>query len=121
LSRRIIEAYFSVGAITTMTAVGVIATIVNPLGAGWKAVLCIAVGVIGSVAVYVQTRQALRQTEAVYKNQEQARRDGIIEALVREYVNSRGDVSSQIRAGTELPPKDWLNRRLEELGEPWRV
>jgi hypothetical protein len=40
---------------------------------------------------------------------------------VREYIASHDEISPALLAGTELPPAEWMNRRLEELGKPWRV
>jgi|SRR4051794_26731681 len=53
--------------------------------------------------------------------QEQKRRTGVILALRNEYILSHDGISSAMLAGLEFPPPEWINGRLTELGENWRV
>ncbi|MFZ1008805.1 MAG: hypothetical protein WAN65_18345 [Candidatus Sulfotelmatobacter sp.] len=52
---------------------------------------------------------------------EMERRENIQKALRGEYILSHDNVSPGLLAGTEFPPADWTNRRLQELGEKWTV
>jgi len=52
---------------------------------------------------------------------EMGRRQNIQKALRSEYVLSHENISPGLLAGTELPPADWMNKRLHELGEQWTV
>jgi len=52
---------------------------------------------------------------------EMERRHNIQKALLGEYILSHSNVSQGMLAGTELPPADWMNKRLGELGEKWTV
>jgi hypothetical protein len=52
---------------------------------------------------------------------EMERRKNIQKALRSEYILSHENVSEGLLAGTELPPADWMNKRLHELGEKWTV
>lgn len=49
------------------------------------------------------------------------RRQNVEELLKGEYILSHENISSGLLAGTEPPPSDWMNKRLGELGESWRV
>jgi hypothetical protein len=49
-----------------------------------------------------------------------SRRD-FLGALTRNYILSHDGISSEMMAGLELPPQDWLNDQLEKYGKPWRV
>jgi hypothetical protein len=49
------------------------------------------------------------------------RRENVRKALSGEYILSHDNVSPGLLAGTELPPSDWMNKRLRELGEKWAV
>lgn len=53
--------------------------------------------------------------------EEPKRRTGILNALRNEYILSHDNISSAMLAGLEMPPADWLNKRLAQLGESWRV
>jgi hypothetical protein len=55
------------------------------------------------------------------KEAELARRRAIQEALRGEYILSHENISPGLLAGNELPPADWMNKRLRELGEKWTV
>jgi hypothetical protein len=52
---------------------------------------------------------------------EMERMQGIEKALRSEYVLRHDNISPGLLAGTEFPPADWMNRRLQELGEKWKV
>src|SRR5579859_6941407 len=52
---------------------------------------------------------------------EDLRRYKVLNALRIEYILSHRDLPSQILAGIDWPPLEWINRRLAELGEPWTV
>ena len=49
------------------------------------------------------------------------RRRNIQESLRGEYILSHENVTAGLLAGTELPPAEWMNKRLHELGERWTV
>jgi len=53
--------------------------------------------------------------------QEAAQRVMLLERLRREYILSHDGISPALAAGTELPPQDWINGRLHELGQNWRI
>jgi len=56
--------------------------------------------------------------------EQKAHWDNVIGALRNEYVNwkaANGGVSLNLMSGTELPPDDWMNKRLGELHETFRV
>ena len=48
---------------------------------------------------------------------ESERRRGIEETLRSEYILSHDPIDPQILAGNTLPPAEWMNKRLVELGE----
>ena len=52
---------------------------------------------------------------------EMQRRRGIEIALRSEYILHHENVPPGLLAGTEFPPSDWVNKRLVELGEKWKV
>lgn len=45
----------------------------------------------------------------------------VIRGLVQIYVLAEGNVSPGILAGTELPPKEWMNERLFHMRHKWRI
>jgi hypothetical protein len=49
------------------------------------------------------------------------RRQNIEKTLRSEYILSHDHVSPSLLVGTEFPPDDWMNKRLEELGEKWTI
>ncbi len=49
------------------------------------------------------------------------RRSNIQKVLRGEYILSHENISAGLLAGTELPPAEWMNKRLAELGEKWTV
>jgi hypothetical protein len=49
------------------------------------------------------------------------RRQAMLQALRNEYILSHDGISTALLAGLEWPPSEWINRRLKELGEKWRV
>jgi len=55
------------------------------------------------------------------KETEQQRRAAILNALRNEYIMSHDSISAQMLAGLEMPPAEWLNLRLKQLGEKWTV
>jgi hypothetical protein len=58
--------------------------------------------------------------EKLQINQEQQRRSALLRKLKTEYIASHPNVSERIIFGTEPLPKEWIERRLEEIGEKWR-
>ena len=58
--------------------------------------------------------------EKQQSNQEQQRHSALLRKLKTEYIISHPDVSERILVGTEPLPKEWVERRLEEMGETWR-
>ncbi len=49
------------------------------------------------------------------------RRMALIETFIEDYFQAFPDRAHFIRAGIDLMPENWVNKRLEEVGEPWRV
>jgi hypothetical protein len=49
------------------------------------------------------------------------RKKGIENALRNEYILKTNPIDPQILAGNALPPDDWMNNRLKEMGETWKV
>tara|TARA_Y100000815_G_C13238523_1_gene460918 strand:- start:463 stop:669 length:207 start_codon:yes stop_codon:yes gene_type:complete len=42
--------------------------------------------------------------------------------LIEEYVSkNRGDISEKVEMYLEVPPAEWINERLEQLEQDWRV
>ncbi len=48
-------------------------------------------------------------------------RSNVLQRLTQEYILSHDGISAGLAAGTEKPPIDWMNKRLQELGYSWRV
>lgn len=75
-------------------------------------------------AVQGQNTQILQHFVAVApdaQTREISRRKGILAVLRHEWILSHKDVSPGLLAGTEEPPSDWINQRLNQLGEKWSV
>ncbi len=53
-------------------------------------------------------------------NQEQQRHNALLRKLKTEYIISHPNVSEKTLIGTEPLPKEWVERRLEVMGETWR-
>jgi hypothetical protein len=49
------------------------------------------------------------------------RKQNIEKALRSEYILSHDNISPGLLAGTEFPPTEWMNKRLQELGEKWTI
>lgn len=49
------------------------------------------------------------------------RRALLLGKLSQEYILSHDGISPALAAGTEPVPADWMNQRLEQMGEAWRV
>ncbi len=49
------------------------------------------------------------------------RRHGIETTLRNEYILSHNPIDPGILAGTKMPPQEWMNQKLHELGENWTV
>jgi hypothetical protein len=94
-------------------------------GAAFAAFIALlaAVGTLG----YGWYRAALSEMqtaekEASARNQAAANnRALVLQRLTQEYIWSRDNSTPALAAGTERPPSDWMNRRLQEMGLPWRV
>jgi hypothetical protein len=55
-------------------------------------------------------------------NQEtSAERHEFLGRLTKLYILSHDNISSEMMAGFELPPDDWLNEQLSKYGKTWRV
>jgi hypothetical protein len=52
---------------------------------------------------------------------ETIRRNILIGKLCQEYILSYDGLSPALLAGTEPVSADWMNKRLEQMGEAWRV
>jgi len=62
-------------------------------------------------------REARIQAEFAIDTRKKVLRDRVINALRNEYIQTHDNISPRIVAGTELPPLEWLNRRLIESGQ----
>jgi hypothetical protein len=52
---------------------------------------------------------------------ESERRENIEKSLRNEYIISHDLIDPEILAGNKMPPDDWMNKRLTQLGEKWQV
>jgi hypothetical protein len=49
------------------------------------------------------------------------RREHLLESLRDEYIASHSPIDPAILAGKKMPPDDWLNYRLVEMKEDWKI
>jgi len=49
------------------------------------------------------------------------RKKAIETTLRNQYILSHDPIDPDILAGTKMPPEDWMNKRLGELGETWTI
>ena len=49
------------------------------------------------------------------------RRKGIETVLRNEYILSHNPIDPEILAGNKMPPNEWMNQKLKEMGEKWTV
>jgi hypothetical protein len=52
---------------------------------------------------------------------ESERRENIEKSLRNEYILSHDPIDPEVLAGNKMPPDDWMNARLTQLGEKWKV
>jgi len=83
-------------------------------------------GGFASLAYNWYSAAATEETAALDKAAAQdaqlkARRAAYLQRLTNEYVASHDGITPAMMAGNELPPKDWLDQRLKELGQDWQV
>jgi len=71
--------------------------------------------------VSAQNEQILHMLSSNRPQDEQSRRQRILEVLRNEYILSHQNVPTRIVTGQEWPPTDWLNERLAKMKEGWRV
>lgn len=50
-----------------------------------------------------------------------ARRRELLNKITQLYIASNDGISSEMMAGLEFPPAEYLNAELEKLGESWRI
>jgi hypothetical protein len=93
------------------------------------------VGIVLSIGVGVFSAKATRLASATFREvegqlhqvlshldeAEHMLRVDLIDRLVALYLDSTPDACAKIRTGLELPPVEWMNANLLELGEAWRV
>jgi|GEM_PF-6923130 thiol:disulfide interchange protein len=101
-----------------ISLLGGIATILIGIYERWKkrrapSRIIISIGIFLLLIALFQAAQDLRREEL-------QRRYRILKALRQEYILSHDNISPQMMAGIEMPPKEWINKRLQELGESWR-
>lgn len=65
--------------------------------------------------------ESAEQLAAEVLNNEQRRRHALLLQLRTLYIASHDGISSELMSGLAWPPEDWLNEKLEEYGETWRV
>jgi hypothetical protein len=75
----------------------------------------------GPTPVVIHDPDALSRAKAAQELGEAQRRRNILNALWREYLASHDGISPQMLAGTAPLPKAWVEARLEQLGEQWRL
>jgi len=63
----------------------------------------------------------LLSAKSAGKISEVDRRRGIETVLRNDYILSHNPIDPQILAGNKMPPDEWMNRRLREMGENWQV
>ena len=69
-----------------------------------------------------EARDSLAQMAVNSEQEESRRKHSIVERLTNLYLLEGGGVlSPSVQAGLHLPPEDWLNERLANLGESWQV
>lgn len=51
---------------------------------------------------------------------EAERKERLLESLRDEYVASHSSIDPSIVTGKKMPPDDWMNMRLSQMGEKWR-
>jgi membrane protein implicated in regulation of membrane protease activity len=68
-----------------------------------------------------EQRRARGEAAAANERAERMRRSQLLAALRNEYVLSHDGISPAMLAGLEPLPKEWTERRLAALGEPWRL
>lgn len=66
------------------------------------------------------SRRQFRRLVTHAGEKELKRQRALIRRLHAEYLLKFPDASPEIRVGTEPLPADWVERRLTEMGEPWR-
>ena len=55
----------------------------------------------------------------IERSEESKRR--ILATLTTEYILIYGEAGMSVQSGAKVPPAGWLNGRLKEIGEDWRV
>jgi hypothetical protein len=55
------------------------------------------------------------------KTSEAEKKENILKALRDEYILSHDPIDPDILSGAKMPPDDWLNSRLHDLGQSWTV
>ncbi|NWG26624.1 MAG: hypothetical protein HXY30_19775 [Pseudorhodoplanes sp.] len=73
----------------------------------------------GSYWTFVQ-HQEREDREDMAATQTKVAQAIVLEKLRDEYVAIHGNVSPAVTAKLTMPPADWINRRLEEMGADWR-
>ena len=61
-----------------------------------------------------RTKMGLEPESAEY------RRLAWLDVLRRDYISSHDNISPAIVAGTELPPREWLNEKIAELNDAFK-
>lgn len=68
-----------------------------------------------------ELRAKLKAEEDADKQRERLRRRGVMDRLVSLYQLQNDSIAPEIIAGFQLPPEQWLNESLAEIGESWQV
>jgi hypothetical protein len=102
----------SSASITLITALGLNAAILyaSPSTPAGAVIICTLISLIGAATIWFQMRKAMNKPKQI-----------LLARLTREYELSNGSATAAMKAGVELPPKEWLENRLKELGHSWRV
>jgi uncharacterized membrane-anchored protein YhcB (DUF1043 family) len=103
----------------------------------WQKIAFGILGTIGIVLIIFQGSQQIREQENLQgeikslkqqlKNESQKHEleleakdhSETLDKLRVEWMASHGGFSSKMLAGTEMPPRDWINKRLKEMGKNW--
>lgn len=68
----------------------------------------------------VVQQQERQDKEKVEETQSRVMRATVLEKLRDEYLALHGNVSPAVTAKLTMPPAEWINKRLEEMGADWR-
>jgi hypothetical protein len=105
--------------IPTLVAIGVLGTIVLHTS---RVQLERKVSAVQTLLNNVSTRQEQQDKGAVTLETARSHRiENLKDILRAEYILSHSKISPGLLAGTEIPPTEWMNEKLKERGESFRI